>query len=110
MRHAWTLLLTAALMVPCNLAMAQAGRTAPDGLTIGTAIVIHVSDDAAAVKAEDVWLAQHYPGGRKLGQALLNSHGRFYDAIDITTASHQSKKIYFDITRSQHALIDMFKH
>jgi len=102
--------MSVALMVPFGHVMAQSANTTPTGSTMATAIVLQQNDDATAIKAEDAWLVKHYPGCRKMGQALLNSHGRYYDAIKIVTASDQSKTIYFDITKSQSALIDMFKH
>jgi hypothetical protein len=104
--------LAAALATPCVPGFAQQ-TSAPagsesSGTTIATAVVLNETDDGAAIKAEDAWLAQRYPGYTKIGQALLNQHSHFYDAIDITTASHETKKVYFDITKSQDALTNMF--
>jgi len=102
----------AALIALCNGGHAQQpsapASSASSGAAIASAIVIGETDDGAAIKAEDAWLAQHYPGYTKVGQALLNQHGHFYDAIDITTASGTKARIYFDITKSQDALTNMF--
>jgi hypothetical protein len=99
-------------MAPYGVTVAQQSSSpasaTSSGTTVAAAIVLSETDDGAAIKAEDSWLGQHYPGYIKVGQALLNQHGRFYDAIEITTASHETAKIYFDITKSQDALVNMF--
>ncbi|WP_350016252.1 hypothetical protein ABNK63_16585 [Rhodanobacter sp. IGA1.0] len=113
MRYFLTILLALALAVVGGEVFAQEASppdiTKSSGTTVATAIVLSETDDDAAIKAEDAWLGQHFPGYTKVSQALLNPHGHYYDAIEITTASQETKKIYFDITRSQNALIDMFK-
>lgn len=110
MRCVVAVLLAAALMAPSGRTLARPVNTGPKGLTPATAIVLEQTDDEAAIRAEDAWLVRHYPGCKKVGQALLNQNGRFYDAIRITTAAHESRTIYFDITRSQEALMNLFKN
>lgn len=110
MRYVMTVLLAAVLMALWGSGMARQANTGSKGLTLDSAIVLDQTDDEAAIRAEDAWLVQHYPGCRKVGQALLNENGRFYDEIKIITASHESRKIYFDITKSQEALMNLFKN
>ena len=71
---------------------------ARDGGSMATAILVKAQDEGAGVGAEYQWLAQHFPGYERGGQALLSNNGHFYDVIDITTAFNEQKKIYFDIT------------
>lgn len=112
MRYLLEVAVAAALVAPCCAGFAQQpsalASSASSGSAIASAVVINETDDDAAIKAEDAWLGQHYPGYTKVGQALLNQHGRFYDSIEITTASGTKTKIYFDITKSQDALTNMF--
>ena len=112
MRNLLAVVVAAALVASCGASFAQSqvasASAASSGATIATAIVLTQTDDDAAIKAEDAWLGEHYPGYTKVGQALLNEHGHFYDAIEITTASHVTTKVYFDITKSQDALTNMF--
>jgi hypothetical protein len=72
--------------------------TAPDGSSITSAVVIQAKDESTGVAAEYQWIADRFPGYRRVGQALLNKDGRDYDTLDITTSSGEHKKFYFDIT------------
>lgn len=113
MRYVLTISLAFTLAAFGGEGLAQ-GASPPDitkssGTTVATAIVLSETDDDTAVKAEDAWLSQNYSGYKKVSQALLNPHGHYYDVIEITTASQETKKIYFDITKSQNALMDMFQ-
>ncbi|WP_130620891.1 hypothetical protein [Dyella amyloliquefaciens] len=84
------------------------GSTTSDGATIATAIVLDESDDEAAIAAESAWLKEHYPGCNMVSQGLLMEKGRYYDVIEITTASNETVKTYFDITKSFEALKNIF--
>lgn len=108
----YPLAVAAALVVLCSASVAQQpsapASSASSGAAIASAVVLNETEDGAAIRAEDAWLGQHYPGYTKVGQALLNQHGRFYDAIEITTSAGAKTKVYFDITKSQDALTNMF--
>lgn len=69
-----------------------------DGSSMANAIPIKAPNEKAGVAAEYRWIAEHFPGYRRGAQALLNNNGRFYDAVNITTASGERRKIFFDIT------------
>lgn len=69
-----------------------------DGSSMVNAIPIKAPNEKTGVTAEYRWIAEHFPGYRRGAQALLNNNGRFYDAINITTASGEHRKIFFDIT------------
>jgi hypothetical protein len=62
------------------------------------AVVIKgAKDEEAGVAAESAWMEQKFPGFVKGTQALMNSGGKSYDRIEITTREGK-KTIYFDIT------------
>ena len=113
MRHLSTALLATIFALSCEASFAQQANALASsestGTSIATAILIDESDDAEAIKAENAWLAQHFPGYAKDGQSLIDEHERHYDEIDITTASNEHKKVYFDITKSFDALTNLFK-
>lgn len=80
---------------PRSIAAPAAAR---DGSSMASAVIIQAPDESTGVAAEYQWIADRFPGYTRGGQALLNQDGRFYDALDITTASGEHKKFYFDIT------------
>jgi hypothetical protein len=69
-----------------------------DGNSPATAIPIRAPNEQTGVKAEYHWLAEHFPGYKRGGQALLNQGGRVYDSIEIITTNGERRKLYFDIT------------
>jgi hypothetical protein len=69
-----------------------------DGSSMEKAVVIKgAKDEEAGVAAESAWMEQKFPGFVKGTQALMNSGGKSYDRIEITTREGK-KTIYFDIT------------
>jgi hypothetical protein len=88
------------LMLCAGFATAQTGPTADahDGSSVANAVVITASTEREGVSAEYHWIADRFPGYKRDKQALLHDNDRFYDEIDITTASGEPAKIYFDIT------------
>ena len=67
------------------------------GSSIKNAIVIEATNETDGVRAEYVWLAKHYPGYKTNKQSLLQDNGKYYDLLNITTASGEEKDFYFDI-------------
>lgn len=65
---------------------------------MANAIPIKATNERAGVSAEYRWIGEHFPRYKRGTQALLNGNGRFYDSIEIVTASGERRKIYFDIT------------
>ncbi|MDB6055824.1 MAG: hypothetical protein JWN25_3347 [Verrucomicrobiales bacterium] len=60
-------------------------------------VIKGAKNEEAGVRAERKWLEQKYPGFQKGAQSLMNSSGKDYDLMEITT--HEGpKSIYFDIT------------
>ena len=51
-----------------------------------------------ALVAEKLWLDQKYPGRKDTKQSAMNSVGKHYDLVELTTADGQSLKVYFDTT------------
>lgn len=102
------LLAAAALAVACQSPPQQAvqaqGASNPTayaggrGTSTEDAVIIVATDHMAGIRAEYTWLAQQYPGYRRVSQALLRGNGKFYDRIEIETKDGQKKAVYFDIT------------
>lgn len=68
-----------------------------EGSCFENAIVIEATNETDGVRAEYVWLAKHYPGYKTNKQSLLQNDGKYYDLLNITTASGEQKEFYFDI-------------
>lgn len=68
-----------------------------DGSCFKNAIVIEATNETDGVRAEYIWLAKHYPGYKTNKQSLLQDNGKYYDLLNITTASGEEKDFYFDI-------------
>ena len=72
-----------------------------DGSSRQQAVVINnARHRETALMAEKLWLDQKYPGRRDVKQSALNSTGKHYDLVELTTADGQTLKIYFDTTDS----------
>ena len=88
-------------------AMACASSPAPtttsaassqDGQTCETAIKIDAPNEDAGIKAEYRWIAEHYPGYHRGGQALLQCNNKPIDKIDFTDANGNKVALFFDIS------------
>ncbi len=100
--------LATALAVACESTPQQAPRAAIAGSpvayaggvggSVDDAVIIVATDHMAGIRAEYQWLAQRYPGYRRVSQALMSGSGKFYDRIEIETSDGQKKAVYFDIT------------
>jgi hypothetical protein len=102
MRFQSTTALWISLLMGGGLLPLQSSATSPlvfqDGSSIANAIPIKATNERAGVTAEYRWIGEHFPGYKRGTQALLHGNGRFYDSIEIVTASGKRRKIYFDIT------------
>jgi len=61
-------------------------------------VVIEAANEFEGLRAEGRWLREHYPGFKKLGQALSPPGEHVYDYIDIETAAGEKVSVCFDIT------------
>jgi hypothetical protein len=68
------------------------------GLTCNSAIPLEAAGEGEGLKRENAWIAENYPGSKKVKQALLLCNGKHADQIDILTADGQQRSIYFDIS------------
>jgi hypothetical protein len=75
-----------------------AGNGGRDGSSVDRAIVIQASNEFGGDADENVYLEQQYPGYKEISQALIESSGRQYDMIDLTTADGKKLTVYFDVT------------
>ena len=70
-----------------------------DGSSCQQAVVINNARyRETALVAEKLWLDQKYPGRKDTKQSAMNSVGKHYDLVELTTADGQSLKVYFDTT------------
>jgi hypothetical protein len=69
-----------------------------EGSSYATAVIIIATNEFEGIALENQWLAAHYPGYQKLGQALMQVQDRYYDLITIATSDGTQKVIYFDVT------------
>jgi hypothetical protein len=70
-----------------------------DGSAPDKAVLIQgAGSSAEGVPAEYRWIAQHYPGAKRVRQALKSFGGKPQDEITIKTAAGEEKVLYFDIS------------
>jgi hypothetical protein len=70
-----------------------------DGSSCQQAVVItNAKYRETGLMAEKLWLDRKYPGSRETRQSALNSAGKHYDLVEVTTADGQAAKVYFDTT------------
>jgi len=91
----------AAAPVPATAA-ATAPAAAPPAPGKGRhdCVVIDAANEQAGLAAEGKWLHEHYPGWKKVGQALVvgaDGKSRF-DDVDILDAAGEKHTVCFDIT------------
>ena len=68
-----------------------------DGSSCQQAVVIsNARYIETAMVAEKLWLDRKYPGRKETNQSALNSVGKHYDLVELTTADGQPLKVYFD--------------
>jgi hypothetical protein len=99
MKAFFTILLVV-LLVGCE-ALKTGGVTfsGGDGSSFEQAVIISgASGESSGIRAEHVWLREHYPGCKLTFQSLRGASGRAYDKMDIVTIDGQPQSIYFDIT------------
>ena len=78
---------------------AKATFSGGDGLSIQQAVIItNTASEDTGVRAEYVWLHEHYPGYRLQLQSLKSEGHKAYDVMMIRTADGKSLTIFFDIT------------
>ena len=78
---------------------AQAAFSGGDGSSIQQAVVITgATGEKTGIRAEYIWLHEHYPGYRLRLQRLRNEEMKAYDEMRIITSDGKSRTIFFDIT------------
>jgi hypothetical protein len=70
-----------------------------DGTSFEKAIVITGAlNDTAGVQAEYQYIRNHFPGATVGNQRLVSQENRVFDLLELVTADHQKRTIFFDIT------------
>jgi hypothetical protein len=78
---------------------AKATFSGGDGSSIQQAVIIsQTAGEDTGVRAEYVWLHEHYPGYRLQLQSLKSEGHKAYDVMMIRMADGKSLTIFFDIT------------
>lgn len=77
---------------------AQATFAGGDGSSIQRAVIFDSATEKTGIRAEYIWLHEHYPGYRPRSQRLRNENGRLYDEMRIITSDGKSQTEFFDIT------------
>ncbi|MBH5328577.1 hypothetical protein H9Q10_02685 [Eikenella sp. S3360] len=88
--------LTQAKPQPHRTPAAQQQRA--DGSSQERAVVIHENDTPRGIAAENRWIAQHMPGYRKVGQALIQGQHGIYDRISVVGPNGERKEVFFEIS------------
>ena len=70
---------------------------ARDGSSYEKAIIIKDTTESKGIKAEYVWLSEHYSGYKMKKQSLSYNNGKPYDILSFKYKG-KKKKIYFDIS------------
>ena len=70
-----------------------------DGSSCQEAVVIKNAEyRETGLLAEKVWLDRKYPERQQTKQSDLNSAGKHYDLVELTTSDGRATKVYFDTT------------
>ena len=78
---------------------AEAAFSGGDGSSLKQAVVITgATGEKTGVRAEYVWLHQHYPGYQVKDQVLRHERDKYYNEMLIVTSDEKSRKVFFDIT------------
>ncbi len=81
---------------PATYTLVYAGG---DGSSRDQAVVIREAKcRELGVLAQQLWLAEYYPGYREVKQSDLKSAERHYDVVEFATADGDTRKVYFDTT------------
>ena len=72
---------------------------APRGISCTSAVVIDAANEKEGIARENAWIAENYPGAKKVGQALMTCNDKAADKVDIETANGQKRSVYFDISK-----------
>lgn len=99
--NAFLLTLLALLVAGCATSknVQRLSYSGGDGSTSEQAVVIKDAKyREAGLVGERMWLEQKYPGCRQIGKKALNSGGRIYELVEVTTTDGQSRQVYFDTT------------
>ena len=84
---------------PAAAASAPASAAEPPGAKPPECIVMHATTEPAGLKEEGRWLHDHYPGWKKVSQALVTGEGdKRFDRVDIVVPSGEKHSVCFDIT------------
>ena len=70
-----------------------------DGTSLEQAVIVNAPSERIGVAALYGWIGRRYPSSTAAGQNTIIQNGRFYDAIDIVTATKERRTFYFDITQ-----------
>jgi hypothetical protein len=62
-------------------------------------VVIDADRENDGIARENAWLAENYPGAKKVGQSRITCNDKAADKIDIETANGQKRSVYFDISK-----------
>jgi hypothetical protein len=71
----------------------------PRGVSCNSAVVIDAATERDGIAKENAWIAENYPGAKKVGQSLTTCNDKPADQVDIETANGQKRSVYFDISK-----------
>ncbi|MGH9419530.1 MAG: hypothetical protein ACRD3J_06115, partial [Thermoanaerobaculia bacterium] len=60
---------------------------APLGISCESAVVIDAANENDGIARENAWIAENYPGAKKVGQSLITCNDKAADKIEIETAN-----------------------
>jgi hypothetical protein len=88
----------AATASPASTPVASVVYAGGDGSTLEKAVIVQTNTEKVGIRAEYAWLAQRYPGSKRISQALFHKDGKSYDLLTIQTKNGKEVKTYFDIS------------
>ncbi|HSY50615.1 MAG TPA: hypothetical protein VLC46_17555 [Thermoanaerobaculia bacterium] len=72
---------------------------APRGISCNSAVVIDAANEPDGFAGENAWLADNYPGAKKVAQAQITCKDKPADQIDIETANGVKRSVFFDTSK-----------
>jgi hypothetical protein len=72
---------------------------APRGISCNSAVVVDAANENDGVAREDAWLAENYPGAKRIGKTLITCGDNATAKVEIETANGQKRIVFFDVSK-----------
>jgi hypothetical protein len=83
----------------CSRTSKTSPHTVADGLSFATAVAINEKSESKGVRAEYIWIKEHYSTYKVMGQSLISHNKKNFDTILIKFSDDRELTLFFDISK-----------